>query len=105
MGLNPAQFHQLSMFEEAGDLVRHTKLGDQNGGSKSTLMHRKYRDAQRSGLAESVARKGVQEPVRLEWSAAERRKPWLIDGHRRVASALAQGPHTLVPVTHEDWDV
>jgi len=80
---------------EMGDLVFH------EGGPRS-LMNKKYREAQASGLADKIQQQGVKEPVHL-WHNTNGTKT-LIDGHHRLAVAQRLGKNTLLPVEHHDLE-
>jgi hypothetical protein len=112
--LSHGQFEQLDMFKTAREL-RGMKLADAhvwllNRGlssadesnvkrSRKNVMQRKRREAKKSGLLDSIREKGVQEPVevgrRLYTGAQE-----LVNGHHRVAAAMAVDPNMIIPVRH-----
>jgi hypothetical protein len=101
--LSNSQFEQLPMFMTAGELQKH-ELGDlifHEGGPRS-LLNKKYKQAQSSGLASKIEKSGVQEPVHL-YHNVDRTKT-LIDGHHRLAVALRMGKNTLLPVEHHDLE-
>ena len=107
--LSKGQFEQLDMFKPAREL-RGMHLTDvqvaiwnRGGGNyQSTakvVMARKVRQAKRKGLYDSIKEHGVQKPVEIGPAYGPGIK--VIDGHHRIASAMAIDPKMLVPVEHK----
>ena len=121
------QHHQLQMFMPAGELRNRIPDYPDDSGEKAaqrslTESHvRRIRPGEVFGeegktLYESVRDEGVQEPVELLFTnlpgdtwpaenleAARRdRRPILVEGHHRAASALDIDPTTEVPVTYDE---
>jgi len=96
------QFEQLPMFMTAKELKNEVTPDDWRAGGPSldSLWRRKAREAEKSGLTESIRKDGVQEPVEVVHRGETHR--YLVDGHHRVAAASKVGPKTLLPVRHSE---
>lgn len=109
--LSKGQFQQLDMFKTAKEL-RGMPLGDVEVEMRNSIyvkdykktakvvMARKVRQAKDSGLYNSIGYSGVQKPVQLGKQFGQ---PGIkvLDGHHRIASAMAIDPKMLIPVEHE----
>ena len=109
----PLSHEQLSMFMPAKQL-RGMHLSDAhvwllNHGlssaspdnvrrSRKNVMQRKRREAKKSGLYDSIKSEGVREPVDI--NSSFRGKGELVNGHHRVAAAMAIDPNMIIPVRH-----
>ena len=94
--LSGQQFHQLPLYVQAKELhsEKMTKGDlDPEYESHGSLMRNKLQSAYEEGLVHSVAQRGVQNPVRVDWD-----KNTLLEGHHRVAAANRVNPESWVPV-------
>ena len=114
---------QLPMFMTAGEILKHTDLGDASVLSttpvgqkkaqfrvdeeKSTLEY-KLREAKvkemgphgpQMSLHEDIAKNGVKEPL-LIYDRHRGQIPMLWNGHHRLASAKASRPNDFLPLEH-----
>ena len=108
--LSNTQFEQLDMFKTAKEL-RGMTLADvqaniwRSGGgldykkTAKTVMARKLRRAKQTGLYDSIKTEGVKQPVIVEHHPVSGKK--VIEGHHRIASAMAINPNMLLPVRHD----
>jgi len=102
------QWEQLDMFRPAKDFknssnidVEFEHLGNPNKDKNEIKKeHTAYKvnTAKKSGLYESIKKKGVRTPVFL--SHSKRFGEMVSDGGHRVASATDINPNMLVPVEH-----
>jgi hypothetical protein len=109
--LSKGQFEQLDMFKPAKEL-RGMHLSDVDVAMNNSyyvkdykktakvVMARKVRQAKRKGLYDSIKEHGVQKPVEIGPAYGPGIK--VIDGHHRIASAMAIDPKMLVPVEHRE---
>jgi hypothetical protein len=109
--LSKGQFEQLDMFKPAKELRGmpltdvQAEIWNRGGGGNyqrvaKVLMARKVRQAKRKGLYDSIKEHGVQKPVQIGPAYGPGIK--VIDGHHRIASAMAIDPKMLVPVEHRE---
>lgn len=105
--LSSGQFHeQLPMFMTAHEIDQHKKGDFEYGGvlhndaNIEDFHARKLAEAHSSGLASSIAKEGIKEPLTL-WHAQDGSKT-VTDGQHRLAVMLDKDPHQLLPVSHED---
>lgn len=108
--LSKGQFEQLDMFKPAKEL-RSMHLSDVDVAMNNSyyvkdytktakvVMARKVRESKRSGLHQSIGVFGVQKPVEIGQGYGPGVK--VLDGHHRVASAMAIDPKMMVPVEHK----
>jgi len=112
--LSHEQFEQLDMFKPAREL-RGMQLADAhvwllNHGlssadesnvkrSRKNVMQRKRAEAKKSGLYDSIKSEGVKEPVEVGRRLYTGRQE-LVNGHHRVAAAMAIDPKMIIPVNH-----
>ena len=109
--LSKGQFEQLDMYKTAKELrgmpltdvevdMRNSIYVKDYKKTAKVVMARKVRQSKRSGLHNSIGYSGVQKPVELgkAWGTG----PKVLDGHHRVASAMAIDPNMLIPVEHKD---
>jgi ParB-like nuclease domain len=99
--ISQGQFEQLPMFMTAKELGK-THMGDlifHEGGSRS-LLNKKYKQSEASGLASDIQKNGIQQPVSIFHD--DNGNKTLIDGHHRLSVAKKMGPNTLIPVQHLD---
>lgn len=125
--LSEALFHgQLPMFMTAGEIKKHyqpsfgdrEETEDENGWRAehpTEVLDRKARESREYGsaeldgdyhstLAESIARRGVENPISLQFRATAIKenigRPQVLGGHHRVAIAAENHPNDLLPVEH-----
>lgn len=94
------------MFMTASELHEGTRYGDANPSqSNDSLVAEKQGQnlTPGYGLAADVEKHGVQKPVYLDhYPEAFGGKPYLVQGHHRVAAAYYHDPDSYVPVEHYD---
>jgi hypothetical protein len=108
--LSKGQFEQLDMFKTAKELrgmpltdvevdMRNSYYVKDYKKTAKVVMARKLRESKRNGIYDSIKEKGVQKPVPLgkAWGTG----PKVLDGHHRIASAMAIDPKMLIPVEHD----
>lgn len=64
------------------------------------MMERKADEADESGLTDSIIENGILEPIEVLHREGDR--PFLVDGHHRIASLLRHAPSMPIPITHQD---
>ena len=108
--LSKGQFEQLDMFKPAKEL-RGMHLSDVDVAMNNSyyvkdykktakvVMARKVRESKRSGLHNSIGYSGVQKPVEIGQGYGPGVK--VLDGHHRIASAMAIDPKMMIPVEHK----
>jgi len=108
--LSKGQFEQLDMFKPAKELrgmhlsdvdvaMNNSYYAKDYNKTAKVIMARKVRESKRSGLHNSIGYSGVQTPVEIGQGYGPGVK--VLDGHHRIASAMAIDPNMMIPVEHK----
>jgi tetrahydromethanopterin S-methyltransferase subunit H len=108
--LSKKQFEQLDMFKPAKELrgmhlsdvdvaMNNSYYAKDYNKTAKVVMARKVRQSKRKGLHESIEKEGVKTPVEIGQGYGPGVK--VLDGHHRIASAMAIDPKMMIPVEHK----